>query len=119
LSTLLKDSRIHDFDVYFVRAGRQTYCVDCETVILDQVNDLAAAEGNDVEIFLDRKKAKVTVYTPQHRKLNARIVQWKYCSSVSLAQNRESLRRAQFRTPHEDGMMAPKQAHGRGCIRDC
>ena len=82
-------SRIHDFDVYFsMRSGLQTYCLDYETVVLDEISELMSAEGKDLEILLNQKNAKVTLYTPQHRKLKARIVQPGRCASVSLAGNR-------------------------------
>lgn len=81
-------SRIHDFDVYFsLRVGQQTYCGDYETVVLDEISELLNAEGKNVEIVLDEKKAKVTLYTPRNRRLKARIVKLNHCSSVSLAQN--------------------------------
>jgi hypothetical protein len=73
-------SRIHDFDVYFsLRTGQETYCVDYETVVLDEIRDLANSEGKDLTVILDLRKNKVILYTPQDRKLKARIVRAKFC----------------------------------------
>ena len=81
-------SRIHDFDVYFsLRTGQQRYCADCETVVLDEIKDLENAEGKDLEIVVNEKKNKVTLYTPQNKKLKARIVRSTNCSSFSVAKN--------------------------------
>ena len=80
-------SRIHDFDVYFsFRIGEQTYCGDYETTVLDEINDLASSAGKDVEIALDKDKKRVVLYTPQNRKLKARIVRTSECSPTALAQ---------------------------------
>jgi len=79
-------SRIHDFDVFFsLRIGEQTYCGDYETVVVDEINDLRSSEGKDVEITLDKSKNKVILYTPQNRKLKARIVRASQCPSTALA----------------------------------
>jgi hypothetical protein len=79
-------SRIHDFDVFFaLRIGEQTYCGDYETVVLDEINDLASSEGKDVEITLDKSKKRVILYTPQNRKLKARILRASQCSPTALA----------------------------------
>ena len=81
-------SRIHDFDVFFsLRIGEQTYCGDYETVVLDEINDLASSEGKDVEVTLDQSKKRVILYTPQNRKLKARIVRASQCSPTALAQS--------------------------------
>jgi hypothetical protein len=81
-------SRIHDFDVYFsLRVGEQTFCGDYETVVLDEINDLVSSEGKDVEITLDKNKKRVILYTPQKRKLKARIVRASQCSPRALAQS--------------------------------
>ena len=81
-------SRIHDFDVYFsLRTGQQRYCADYETVVLDEIKDLENADGKDLEVFLNQKKNKVTLYTPQNRKLKARIVRSSHCSSFSLSKS--------------------------------
>ena len=54
-------SRIHDFDVYLsLRTGQETYCIDYETVVLDEIQDLASAEGKDLAISFDAKRNKVT-----------------------------------------------------------
>jgi len=80
-------SRIHDFDVYFsMRIGEQTYCGDYETTILDEINDLTSSARKDVEIALDKDKKRVVLYTPQNRKLKARIVRTSECSPTALAQ---------------------------------
>ena len=84
-------TRIHDFDVYFsLRTGQGAYCVDYETPVLDEIQDLASSEGKDIEISLDAKRNKVTLYTPQNRKLKARIVRADRCESPALA----------YSTPH-------------------
>ena len=81
-------SRIHDFDVYFsLRIGEQTYCGDYETVVLDEIKDLASCDGKDVEATLDKSKKKVILYTARNRKLKARIVRASQCSPTTLAQN--------------------------------
>jgi len=81
-------SRIHDFDVYFsLRIGEQAYCGDYETVVLDEIKDLASCDGKDVEVTLDKSKKKVILYTPQDRKLKARIVPMSQCSTVMIAQS--------------------------------
>lgn len=75
-------SRIQDFDVYFsLRAGKETYCVDYETVVLDEIQDLTDAEGKDLNVSLEPRKNKVIIYTPQSRKLKARIVRADLCES--------------------------------------
>jgi len=81
-------SRIHDFDVYFsLRIGEQTYCGDYETVVLDEINDLASSEGKDIEVTLDQSKKRITLYTPQNRRLKARIVRTSECLPTALAQS--------------------------------
>lgn len=81
-------SRIHDFDVYFsLRIGEQTYCGDYETVVLDEIKDLASCDGKDVEAALDKSKKKVILYTPQNRRLKACIVPTIQCSTRTLAQS--------------------------------
>jgi hypothetical protein len=75
-----RSSRIHDFDVYFsLRAGQATYCVDYETVVLDEIQDLASSEGKELGISLDTRKNKVVLYTLQSRKLKARLVRSDLC----------------------------------------
>jgi hypothetical protein len=79
-------SRIHDFDVYFsLRTGQETYCLDYETVVLDEVQHLASSEGKDLDVSLNAKRNKVILYTPWHRKLNARIVAANLCRSAAIA----------------------------------
>ena len=79
-------SRIHDFDVYLsLRTGQETYCIDYETVVLDEIQDLASAEGKDLAISFDAKKSKVTLYTPQSRKLKARVVRAILCEPPAVA----------------------------------
>jgi len=81
-------SRIHDFDVYFsLRIGEQTYCGDYETVVLDEIRDLVSSEGKDIEFTVDKSKKRVILYTPQNRKLKARIVRTSQCSATALAQS--------------------------------
>jgi hypothetical protein len=81
-------SRIHDFDVYFsLRVGEQTYCGDYETVVLDEIKDLASCDGKDVEARLNKSKKKVILYMFQNRKLKARIVPMSQCSTGTLVQN--------------------------------
>lgn len=81
-------SRIHDFDVYFsLRIDEQNYCGDYETVVIDEISDLASSEGKNVEITLDTSKKRVILYTPHNRKLKARIVRASQCSSTALAQS--------------------------------
>lgn len=83
-----RSSRIHDFDVYFsFRISEQTYCVDYETIVLDEIKDLASCDGKDVEATLDKSKKQVILYTAQNRKLKARIVRASQCSPTTLAQN--------------------------------
>jgi hypothetical protein len=79
--------RIHDFDVYFsFRTSEQTYCVDYETIVLDEIKDLASCDGKDVEAALDLRKKRVVLHTPQNRTLKARLVPMSQCSPATLAQ---------------------------------
>ena len=79
-------SRIYDFDVYFsLRTRQKSYCVDYETVILDEIQNLVISEGKDLDIRLDVSKNKITLYTPQGRKLKARIVHPNLCESPAIA----------------------------------
>jgi len=74
--------------VYFsLRIGEQTYCGDYETVVLDEINDLASSEGKDIEVTLDQSKKRITLYTPQNRRLKARIVRTSECLPTALAQS--------------------------------
>lgn len=45
------------------------------------------SDGKDVEVTLDTNKKRVTLYTPQNRKLKACIVRTSQCSPAALAQN--------------------------------
>jgi hypothetical protein len=77
---------MHDFDVFFsLRIGEQTYCGDYETVVLDEINDLASSQGKDVQMTLDQSKKVVILYTPQNRRLKARIVRASQCLPAALA----------------------------------
>jgi hypothetical protein len=80
-------SRIHDFDVYFsLRTGHETYCVDYETVVLDEIEDLAASEGREIQISLNKKKNnKIVLYSLLGRKLKARIVAPHLCASPAVS----------------------------------
>jgi hypothetical protein len=74
--------------LYFsLRIGEQTYCGDYETVVLDEIKDLASCDGKDVEAALDKSKKKVILYTPQNRRLKGRIVPMIQCSTGTLAQS--------------------------------
>jgi hypothetical protein len=74
--------RIHDFDVYFsLRIGQQKYCVDYNTVVLDEIQELTRSEGKDLDISVDVRRNKVILYPPQSRKLKARIVRPDLCKS--------------------------------------
>jgi len=44
-------------------------------------------KAKTVEITLDKNKKKVILYTPQNRKLKARIVRASQCSRTALARN--------------------------------
>lgn len=80
-----RTSRIHDFDVYFsLRAGQESYCVDYETVVLDEIQDLVGAEGKDLSVSLNTRKNRVVVYTPQSRRLKARMVRASFCKSPAI-----------------------------------
>jgi len=61
------------------------YCVDYETVVLDEIRDLANAEDKDLEVSLDERRNKVTLHTSQDRKLKARIVQANHCAAAPVA----------------------------------
>jgi hypothetical protein len=52
-------SRIHDFDVYFsLRTPQETYCIDYETPVLDEIRDLASSEGKEIDVSLNAKRTK-------------------------------------------------------------
>jgi hypothetical protein len=75
-------SRIQDFDVYFsLRTGREKYCLDYETVVLDEIQDLTGSEGKDLNVSLEPRKNKVIIYTPERRKLKARMVRADLCEA--------------------------------------
>lgn len=78
--------RIRNFDVYFsLRVGDQIYCGDYETVVLDEIKYLASSEGREISVTVDLSKKKIILYTPQKRKLKARIVRPNQCSPTALA----------------------------------
>jgi hypothetical protein len=75
-----------DVDVYFsVRTGQKSYCVDYETVILDEIQDLVVSGSKDLDLRLGARKNEVTLYTPQGRKLKARIVRPNFCMPPAIA----------------------------------
>ena len=93
------DCSIHELEIHEISDVIRAYIarmVDLQndkrmryvlTVVLDEINDLRSSEGKDVEISLDESKKRVILYTPQNRKLKARIVRATQCSPTALAQS--------------------------------
>jgi len=109
-------SRIYDFDVYFsLRSGQETYCIDYETVVLDEIQDLASAEDKDLAISFDAKRNKVTLYTPESRNsklgLYGQISASRWKVSTIPCTSRIP-RRSSPRTQGEAGKMEPAPVRG-------
>jgi hypothetical protein len=55
----------------------QTYCAGYETPVLDEVHDLMAANGHDIQIELNGKK--ILLILPAGRRLKAELVKSSQC----------------------------------------
>jgi hypothetical protein len=70
--------QIHYYLLYFaVRTSDKTYCVEYETPILDEIDDLFSAKDKDVEIALKGKG--LTLRTPKGRRIKAHLVEERQC----------------------------------------
>ena len=68
----------HYYLLYFeVRASERTYCSEYETPVLDEIEDVFAAKGKDVEFALKGKNFKLR--TPQGRTIKAHLIDEKQC----------------------------------------
>jgi hypothetical protein len=68
--------------VYFtidfaLRVSGNSYCVDYETPVLDEVQDLRSADGKDVKIEMRGKKLAVVL--PTGRRIKAELVKQTQC----------------------------------------
>ena len=70
--------QIHYYMLYIsVRVSDQAYCAEYETPVLDEIDDVPSANGEDVEVLL--KDKRIILRTPKGRKLKARLVEAKQC----------------------------------------
>ena len=70
--------QIHYYLLYIaVRTSDQTYCVEYETPVLDEIDDLFSAKDKEVEFVLNAKN--LTLRTPRGRKIKAHLVKQDQC----------------------------------------
>jgi hypothetical protein len=66
----------YTIDMAFSYSG-QTYCTGYETPVLDEVRDLQAANGHDIQVEMHGKKLMVVL--PSGRRLKAELVKSSQC----------------------------------------
>ena len=72
-------SSVHIYTMYFtVRTADHSYCIDYETPILDEVNDLLSANGKEVQVELRGKKG-LTLTLPSKRQIKADLAASTQC----------------------------------------
>jgi hypothetical protein len=70
--------QIHYYLLYIaVRTSDQTYCVEYETPVLDEIDDLFSAKDKEVEFMLKGKN--LTLRTPHGRRIKTHLVDEKRC----------------------------------------
>jgi hypothetical protein len=70
--------QIHYYTLYVsLRIADTTYCAEYETPVLDEIDDVQAANGKEVEVAV--KDKKLTIRTPKGRTLKTRLVEGKRC----------------------------------------
>jgi hypothetical protein len=73
-------AQIHYYILYFaIRVSNKTYCSEYQTPVLDEIDDLFSAKDKDVEFSLNGES--LTLRTPRGKKIKARLVDEKQCSS--------------------------------------
>lgn len=76
---LSRYSSIHVYTMYFtVRTSTSTYCVQYETSVLDEVNDLRASSGRDVQVDASARK-RLTMVLPDKRNIRADLAPSDQC----------------------------------------
>src|SRR5271168_2566153 len=71
-------SSTHVFTLDFtVRVAGHSYCVDYETIVLDEVNDLRAADQKDVQVDMQGKH--MIVILPSGRRIKAQTADATQC----------------------------------------
>lgn len=74
----------HYYDFFFsVRVSNQTYCAAYTTPVLDEIEDLFALSGKDIEVTL--KKSKLIARTSKRYKIKAHLVSAKKCIAPSIS----------------------------------
>jgi hypothetical protein len=72
-------SSVHIYTMYFtVRTSEHSYCVDYDTPILDEVNDLLSANGKEVQVEVRGKKG-LTLMLPSKRQIKADLANSTQC----------------------------------------
>ena len=70
--------QIHYYLLYIaVRTSDQTYCVEYETPVLDEIDDLFSAKDKEVEFMLKGKN--LTLRTPHGRRIKTHLADEKRC----------------------------------------
>lgn len=70
--------QVHYYFLYFaVRASHQTYCVEYETPVLDEIDDLFSAKYQNLAVVI--KSKSFTLRTLKGRKIKGRFVDQKQC----------------------------------------
>ncbi len=70
--------QIHYYLLYIaVRTSDRTYCLEYETPVLDEIDDLFSAKDKDIEFMLKGKN--LTLRTPHGRSIKTHLVDEKRC----------------------------------------
>jgi hypothetical protein len=70
--------QIHYYDLYIsLRTADQGYCVEYETPVIDEIEELSSNIGKSVEIILKGKH--MVIRTPKGRKLKGNLVEGEKC----------------------------------------
>jgi hypothetical protein len=70
---------VHIYTMYFtVRTAEHSYCIEYETPILDEVNDLLSANGKDIQVEVRGKKG-LTLTLPSKRQIKADLAASTQC----------------------------------------
>lgn len=77
-SLVSRYSSTHVFSVDFtIRVAGHSYCIDYETIVLDEVDDLRAANQKDVQVDMQGKR--MIVILPSGRKIKAQLADATQC----------------------------------------
>ncbi len=76
---LSRYAAIHVYTMYFtVKTATDTYCVEYDTPVLDEVKELRASSGKNVQLDLQGKK-RVRMILPNNRQLKADLEPAEQC----------------------------------------